>query len=197
MRIGLLPMSAKPYHAGHDGLVRIAARECDEVHLFVSLSDRKRPGEMTIRGEAMQEIWETFIIPSLPANVRVVYSKVPVASVYAEIENAEKSGDIETEFSIYSDDEDIVANFPISRLTKNAPGLYERGQITLRGIKRSETVPVSGTKMRDLLQTGDYAAFAEYLPPAIRQHSKEIVGMLMGENIAESLIRSYVRSLLS
>ena len=42
-------MAAKPYHAGHDGLVRIAASENDEVLLFVSTSDRTRKGEMCIR----------------------------------------------------------------------------------------------------------------------------------------------------
>ena len=52
--IGLVPMSAKPYHTGHDGLVRIAASENDEVLLFVSISDRKRPGEMPLLGSDMK-----------------------------------------------------------------------------------------------------------------------------------------------
>ena len=61
MRIGLIAMSAKPFHAGHDGLVRMAAGECDAVHLYVSLSDRKRPGEIPILGSDMQIIWTRYI----------------------------------------------------------------------------------------------------------------------------------------
>ena len=46
MRIGLVPMAAKPYHAGHHALVTAAAKENDKVLLYISLSDRKRKGEL-------------------------------------------------------------------------------------------------------------------------------------------------------
>ena len=56
--IAIVPVSAKPYHAGHDGLVRIASKENDEVHLLVSITDRSRPGEMKIDGGTMFGIWK-------------------------------------------------------------------------------------------------------------------------------------------
>lgn len=106
--IGLVPMAAKPYHAGHDGLVRIASEENDEVLLFVSTSDRTRKGEMPIYGADMKRIWDDYIEPTLPDNVEVVYGGVPVQQVYAEIEAAESTGDPTVTYKIYSDDEDIL-----------------------------------------------------------------------------------------
>ena len=60
--IGLVPMSAKPFHEGHMSLIRKASDECKQVIVYVSTSDRKRKGEITIFGEDMQLIWETIII---------------------------------------------------------------------------------------------------------------------------------------
>jgi nicotinamide mononucleotide adenylyltransferase len=169
-------MSAKPYHAGHDGLVRIAAAENDEVHLFVSLSNRERPGEMPIYGADMKVIWERFIEPSLPTNVDVIYVPIPVRSVYEELEMAEEEGSADV-FQIYSDSEDIL-KYTDDALVKSAPTLMEEGRIVLRGVDRSETVNVSGTAMRKFLSMGDVENFGKFLPPAIQKHAGEIIAIL-------------------
>ena len=195
-RVALVPMAAKPYHAGHDGLVRIASSECDNVHLFVSVGDRVRPGEIPIYGKDMLLIWTNYIEPSLPGNVDVQYVTVPVQSVYADIEEAESVGDTETVFVIYSDNEDILKYKPAT-LSKSAPSLYANDQIELRGVDRNETVNVSGTKMREYLATGDTKKFAEFLPPGIRQHSQEIIGIL-NRNLQEStrMLKNYIKLIL-
>lgn len=100
MRIGLVPMSAKPYHLGHHMLVQLAALgdasdaaieeapENDEVFVLVSYTsrgtkpgikksggkERPIPGETPIFGEDMKYIWETLLIPNLefPSNVTVL-----------------------------------------------------------------------------------------------------------------------------
>ena len=110
MKIGLLPVSAKPYHAGHDGLVRIASNENDSVLLFVSTTDRARSGELRVSGDAMQTIWWDYIEPTLPQNVTPDYGGIPVAKVYAELETAEAEGSTDT-YVIYSDEEDILKYF--------------------------------------------------------------------------------------
>ena len=66
MKIGLIPMAAKPYHAGHHALVTAAAGENDEVILYISLSDRKRKGEVPIYGADMQTVWKEEIEKILP-----------------------------------------------------------------------------------------------------------------------------------
>jgi len=193
--IGLVPMAAKPYHAGHDGLVRIASEENDEVHLFVSTSDRTRKGEMSIYGEDMKRIWDDYIEPSLPDNVKVIYGGVPVQHVYEDLENAEASRDRVTKFRIYSDSEDIL-KYTDASLMKSAPKLFERGQIELRGVDRNETVNVSGTKMRAMLAAGDVKSFAAFLPPAVRGNAAQIISILTRKPMGEALLRKYVGSLL-
>lgn len=192
--IGLVPMAAKPYHAGHDGLVRIAAGENDEVHLFVSTSDRIRPGEMPIYGADMKRIWDEFLEPSLPSNVDVTYGGSPVGHLYQELAQAELEGSADT-FQIYSDKEDIL-KYTDASLGKVAPTLLSAGQILRRGVDRNETVNVSGTKMRALLSAGDVEGFARFLPPAVQAHSGEIINILRRKPMGESLLREYVNILI-
>lgn len=195
MKIGLVPMSAKPYHAGHDMLVRIAASECDAVKLFVSTSNRERRGEMPISGQAMEEIWKKYISHTIPSNVQIEYGGSPVGKVFLELANA-KTGNSPDVYVIYSDDVDIELNFPDAKMKKFDPLLIEK-----RGINREQTVPISGTKMRLALQNGDITAFSQFLPDGIRAFSKEIIEMLRGENNLgnvqkESLLRSYIKNVL-
>ncbi len=166
MKIGLVPMSAKPYHAGHDGLVRLAAKENDKVKVFVSLSNRERPGEVPILGSDMQTIWKGHIEPSLPGNVEVHYVKQPVRSVYEETGN-DNTANAENTYRIYSDPEDLAQNYPEKSLIKYAGNLYSKNQIIPRAVQRTETVDVSGTKMRQYLEAGDEKSFIKNLPKGV------------------------------
>lgn len=195
MRIGLIPASGKPVHAGHWGLIEIAANENDEVKLYVSLSDRKRPGELPILGSAMQQIWQEYLEPNLPGNVEVTYGGSPVGNLYAELESAEAEGSRDT-YVIYSDVEDIL-KYTDQALSKSAPKLFKRGKIERRGVKRTETVNVSGTKMREYLAAGKVKAFGRFLPPPAQPFAKEIIEILTGEGaMGEGLLKDYVRTLL-
>lgn len=192
-KVGLVPMSAKPYHWGHDELVRLAAKENDVVFLFVSTASRERPGEMVISGETMQNIWWDYIEPTLPDNVIIDYGGVPVGKVYEALEKAEaaKSDNI---YSIYSDDEDIL-KYTDETLSKSAPTLFANDQIKRRGVSRTETIDVSGTEMRGYIEDEDVESFTSLLPPAIQKHGKEIFDLLTDE-IKESLLKSYVSLIL-
>jgi len=183
-KIALVPMSAKPYHAGHDGLVRLAASECDEVHLFVSLSDRKRPGELPILGSSMEVLWKKYIEPSLPRNVIVTYGGSPVGNLYKELGQASETNSPNT-YVIYSDAEDIL-QYTDSALQKYAPTLFANNRIELRGVERTETVNVSGTKMRAMLAAGDVKGFAKNLPAALQSQSAEIIRLLSNGQFATS-----------
>jgi citrate lyase ligase-like protein len=158
-KIGLVPMSAKPFTAGHDGLVRIACKENDEVHLYVSLSDRDN-----ISGGAMAKVWKELIEPTLPANVKVTYGGSPVGNVYKELGEANEAGSQDI-FSVYSDPTDLGRNF--KSLERYAGNLTQAGQIILRGIERSSTVEVSGTEMRGYLASGNKDAFVSKLPTGL------------------------------
>lgn len=195
--IALIPLAAKPYHAGHDGLVRIASSENDEVHLFVSISDRARTGEMKIDGETMFMIWKDYIEDTLPDNVKsfIDYTvTAPVSKVYNELENAESQGSQDV-YTIYSDVDDI-RKYTDEMLSKVAPKLFSKSQIQRRGIERTETVDVSGTEMREFIEDGDIVGFTALLPPAIQQHGKEIFDLLVDDVVGESVLRRYIRSSL-
>jgi len=158
-RIGLIPISGKPYHAGHDGLVRLAAKENDEVHVFVSLSDRDN-----ISGSGMERVWQQLIVPSLPDNVKVTYGGSPVGNVFKEVGDANKEGSPNT-YSIYSDPTDAATNY--KTLDRYAGDLIARGQLKLRPVARTSTVDISGTQMRQWFDADDKQSFISGLPKSI------------------------------
>lgn len=157
---GLIPMSAKPYTAGHDGLIRIASEECDVVHVFVSLSDRD-----IIKGSTMKLAWETLIKDTLPSNVHLTLGVIPVKYVYDFI--GEDKGLSEDTYTIYSDPTDLQNNFSEERLTKYFEDLLDEERIFLREVDRSETIDISGTKMREFLKNNDFTSFRYYTPSDI------------------------------
>jgi nicotinamide mononucleotide adenylyltransferase len=196
MKIGLVPMAAKPYHAGHHGLVMLASKENDHVILFVSTADRKRRGELPILGKTMLQIWTQFLEPILPGNVEVRYVPVPVTGVYNALEIAEQENS-EDDFSIYSDAEDIT-KYREQSLKKSAKEIYNDERIHLRGVERSSTVDISGTEMRQLLtskEAKDKKKFISFLPSQAQMHGAEIYSLLSKE-MNESLIREYITTLL-
>ena len=175
--IGLLPASGKPWHAGHDGLLRLAASENDEVHLFISTSDRIKKGEFPIYGADMEFIWQKFLEPVLPGNVIVTYGGTPVSHVYEELEAAEAAQEDEIFFKIYSDADDIL-KFTDDKLNKSAHTLFMNGQIERRSVDRTETTDISGTEMRQCLQNNEQEKFISFLPASARSSGTEIYKIL-------------------
>ena len=175
--VALIPAAGKPITSGHWGLIELASTECDEVHLFVSIGDRVRKGEAPIYGKDMMRIWNDYLEPVLPSNVSIEYVNIPVQNVYAELEEAESVSDIETKFAIYSDEEDIL-KYTDTSLSKAAPELFKRGMIAHRSVSRSETVNISGTKMREFIANGDRKNFKKFLPQPVRQYADEILNVL-------------------
>lgn len=166
MKIGLIGMSAKPYHAGHDAIIRLAARECDEVHLYVSVSDRAKKGEAPVLGADMAMLWKATIEKSLPANVKVTYGGSPIGNIWKELGAANESKS-QDDFVLYSDPVDMAQNFKEPLLEKYCGDLYARGHVRLRPVDRANTVEVSGTRMREFLAAGDKENFIKFLPKGI------------------------------
>ena len=92
------------------------------------------------------------------------------------------------------DDEDIL-KYTDENLKAAAPTMFAKGQIKRRGVSRTETVDVSGTEMRDLLDDGDLVGFVSLLPPNIKKHGKEIFDLLLDDIVGESLLRKYIKML--
>jgi len=91
MNIGLVPMSAKPFHLGHYKLIEKAAAENDITLVFVSFSSRgvkkvtragKKmevpiDGDTPVFGSDMAEIWNSLLIPNLDFGGRDVRILTP------------------------------------------------------------------------------------------------------------------------
>jgi hypothetical protein len=157
--VALVPGAFKPYHIGHDSLIRIAADENDTVHVYASTNDRGN-----VSGKAMYIVWKTLIEPTLPGNVTVTYGGSPVGNVIKELGEANERMSTDT-FTIYSDPIDLKNNF--ASIGKYAVGLVSNGQLYLKAIDRSETIDVSGSEMRKYLTNGDKASFVERIPESI------------------------------
>ena len=166
--IGLVPVSAKPFHEGHMSLIRKASDECKKVIVYVSTSDRKRKGEITIFGEDMLTIWENILSKYLPSNVSCVYGGSPVGNVYKKLEEAALIND-DTTYAIYTGEED-AGRYSSKYYTE----IIDR--VFLRTLARGEdTMPISGTTMRSYLSNGsEYKfMFLNGLPREITDADKE------------------------
>jgi len=206
MRIGIVPISAKPYHVGHHSLVKTAAGENDQVLLFVSTSDRRRKGEVPISGSDMQRIWTEEIEKVLPKNVMVAYGGSPVQKVYSVLESAEETiqqnDSLDDIYTVYSDPEDTALNYPAKNREKYFPNAYRSGNILFaaeenpgsftRGVG---TPDVSGTAVRSSLGQCDYSTFSASLPDGVdKEKIYNILCPSAGTN--EALVRQYVNCIL-
>lgn len=165
--IGEIAASGKPWHVGHDSMVRTAAAECDEVHLWVSTSDRARSGEVPVLGSDMAMLWKRTIEQSLPENVKVSYGGSPIWKMWNEIGEANEVGSTDT-YIIYADETDLSQNFAERDMVKYGGELYRTGRLKKRATPRG----FSGTKMRQFLEKGDKEEFMKHLPKGV---DKELV----------------------
>lgn len=191
-RIAIIPVSAKPVTRGHYHLIELASQECDSVMVFVSLSDRKRPGEFPVTGNTMARIWRELIMPMLPNNVSVTFagsSSSPVRMAYEQMGKANEEGSGDT-YVIYGDHNDLAKNFPEKSLSKYAANLFMNGQAILRAVSRDETGGVSGTRVRQFLASGDKQSFLANMP---QQIDGERAWELLQHTDAVALVSEVVR----
>ena len=199
MKIGLVPVSAKPYHAGHHALVSMAAGENDKVILFVSSSDRKRKGQFPILGADMVKVWQEELEGIMPPNVEIEYGGSPVRKVWDALGTASEDLDNQDTYVVYSDPVDTAQNYPEASLEKYCNDLRASGQCVLAAeenpgaFTRGEGTPnISGTAVREMLEAGDFQGFAAAMPAGVNsQNIFNILTQKTSQN--ESLLRSLIR----
>ena len=196
MKIGLIAMSGKPVTAGHWSLIDTASKENDLVKVYVSLSDRKRPGEFTILGSDMEAIWKKYLQPALPAGAMVIYGGSPVRKIYEFLQQNNEEGS-ENTFQIYGDPTDISQNFPTKNMLRYVEDLWKNDQIILRKISREGGIDISGTKMREFLSSGLKETFKEYLPSPLSNDQREAIWDLLSKTKNEQLLRDYILEMLA
>jgi cytidyltransferase-like protein len=165
MKIGLFPLSAKPFHAGHFDVIRRAAAENHEVFVFVSTSDRKKKNEFHVLGATMEDAWENIICRVMPRNVHITYGGSPIRKVYEYLAAASEEPDRGDTYTVYSDTHDIAKNFPIHSQIRYFKYLAFNNLVKFVGLERGVDTPdCSGTKMRGYLKARDFESFSKYVP---------------------------------
>ena len=200
MQIGLVPISAKPYHAGHHSLVTTAAAENDEVILFVSTSDRRRKDEFPIYGKDMIRVWAEELEKIMPSNVQIEYGGSPVRKVYQRVEDACAANREDDIFTIYSDPEDTAQNYPASARERYMEPMCSLGKVIFAAEANPEkftrgkgTPNISGGKLRHYLESNNFEKFAEYMPPGV--NARNIFDILRS-HLNENLVRDFVFAVL-
>jgi len=192
--IGLVPMSAKPFHEGHMSLIRKASDECNRVIVYVSTSDRKKKGEFPIFGEDMKYIWENILEDSIKdkyPDVGFEYGGSPVGKVYEKLKEANNIQD-ENVYRVYSDIEDTAKRFPAKYKELYFGDLYNRGKVIFPAEESPESftrgkgsADISGTTMRSYLSNGqeDKFLFLYNLPGEIKQSGKEEIFNILSRRL--------------
>lgn len=198
MRVGLVPMSAKPMQQGHYDLIELASKECDHVIVYVSTGDRKRSGEFPILGSDMLKIWHLYIENVLPENVDIEYVTSPVGSVFIQLGDENKrivSGDDDVAtYVLYAGEDDANANFPQKSLEKYSGLLFAANKIKISHVKRS---PYSGTNMRKYLQFGEADKFKAELPDVLDKSSRDAIWQMLSQNVTTGKSSIRLRAKLS
>ena len=174
-RVGLVPMSAKPFHKGHMFLIQEAAKRCENVIVYVSISNRSRKGEITIHGEDMQFIWKNIITKYLPGNVTCIYGGSPVGKIYELLGNISEQGNsIEETYAVYTGKDD--AKRYQEKYWSNI-----KNNVWIKSFERGDDSPdISGTLMRSYLSNAsqDKFLFLDGLPDMEDEDKEEIFNIL-------------------
>lgn len=179
LSVTIFPGAFKPFHKGHDRVVRLASLQSDKVYLIVSDGDREKPGEVPILAATMQQIWNRFIRPALPANVSVEFADNPVSKAYESLKGFDESGR-NVQVNLLAGDEDI-GRFRPESVAAEAPRLQALGLVDVLSVPRFGGV--SGTDMRSFIALGDKVKFINGLPDAIATHGGEIFDLLRAEGL--------------
>lgn len=182
MSIGIFPLAGKPVHKGHWAIIQRALRENDNVLIFASKADRKRPGEVCIKGSDMEKIWKECLIPNLPGNAKVMFVSNPVRSTYEYLDfyNAQ------VPVKLYVGKEDSKNRFSYSMLEK-----YLKDTVNLIEVVTTERI-TSGTELRSLLASGKRNEFINLLPE-IDEENKDRIWDVLQTNVIEHIIRKNIR----
>jgi hypothetical protein len=200
-KVAVIPMAAKPFHAGHDSLIRKAVRDGnDSIIVFVSTGGREE-----ISAEDMIPLWRDYYIPGISAQygdkVVIRFSESPMREallVARDLVNRGKKTIVRLYGGLDSGGEDEAKQRVAAILEKN-PDM--EGRIIPVGVERSGTGGVSGTAMRSYVTSKEPESFMNNLPGWLGEKEKRGIWRAMskiysGMSKNENLIRSYVRSVI-
>lgn len=200
-KVAVIPMAAKPFHAGHDSLIRQAVADGnDSVIVFVSTGGREE-----VTTEDMIPLWRDYYIPGISSQygdkVIIRFSDAPMREallIAKDLVGRGKKTIVRLYGGVDAAGENDAQQRVDSILSKN-PEM--KGRIIPVAVARAATGGISGTAMRSYLSSGDSKSFMQNLPDWLGKKEKTGVWRAMSSIASsksknENLIRSYVRSLI-
>ncbi len=190
--LGVVPMAGKPVHIGHWKLIELASKENEKVLVYISEKDRIKGGEFPIQGKQMIEVWNEILKKHLPSNVSIKFVDSPVYHIRHLMSDMNNDPENSPTITVYSDVEDIK-NYNPSEFNTKYVSLGDINKIKFKGVERSQTVDISGTKMREFLQNNDKNEFLKYLPSVTLKEKEQIWNLFTKNQVSENYIEETIR----
>ena len=160
--VGLIPIGGKPVTAGHWKLITLASSLCPGV--LVLTSDQGGRGgkkrEARVAGASMRVVWQKWLEPELPDHVVLSIVRNPLHTMHDCIAFFEQNG---ISAMVFGGTEDLERRFERSSLPDATNRMLDCKRLSLLSMSR-EDHEKSGTRMRELLASGDAAGFKDGLP---------------------------------
>lgn len=170
--VAVIPMAAKPFHAGHDSLVSQATKDGND-SVVVLISTR---GREEIKAEDMIPLWRDHYIPGLlrqySEKIVIRFSESPMRDatlIARDFVNRRKSAVVRIYGGIDSMGQSD-AQQRVAAVLQKSPELSDR--IIAADVSRSQTNNVSGTEMRHYASSGDAKSFMKNLPGWLSKKEK-------------------------
>ena len=191
-KVAVIPMAAKPFHAGHDNLIEQAIADGnDAVILFISTGGREE-----LSSSDMTPVWRDFYAPGIQRTygdkVVLRFTDQPLRdSTNVAIDQAKKG----LKVSLYGDEVDATER--VNKILSKMPALS--GSLIAKPVPRGMTGGVSGTAMRGYLTNNDDASFKENLPGWLTPRERDAIWSSLSKTSSaglrsENVLRSWVRS---
>jgi hypothetical protein len=197
-KIGIIPMAAKPFHTGHDALIKQSLADgCDATIVFLSTGGREE-----ISSRDMIPLWRKVYLPGITKTygeaVTIMFSDSPMLDAMKFAKNFVKEAG--KDVAVYGGVDAEGTNEAQQRVDGIVGRFPElEGKIEAVGVDRSLTGGISGTQMRQYLSSGDRRSFVSNLPSWLSPEDRNAVwsSLSKGGNLtAESLIKKIVKEVL-
>lgn len=185
--VAVIPLAAKPFHAGHDSLVKQAVDDGnDSVVILISTGGREQ-----IKAEDMIPLWRDHYIPGLFSQygdkIVVRFSDSPMRDSTLIARDFANRGTA-TVVRLYGGTDssgNSDAKERVEIILQKNPQFRKR--ILSADVDRSQTNGISGTLMRQYASLGDSKMFTENLPMWLTKQQKSNIWHRFAHKIQQSI----------
>ncbi len=167
--LGIFVVAGKPVHDGHWRVIELATSECDEVLVLTSMAGRDE-----LPAGVMIDAWRAVLEPQFhrdyPNASLIITSESPLNIAIDKIRDLKN---VANSFVLYTDDEDARTKYSMDKLTSIIKDPIAIGKFRQRIVPRSETVQISGTRMREFLKSDDKQSFDQFAPHTLSDEMKD------------------------